>query len=213
MGQDAIPRPIANRPLLVPEVPHPGEHHRQPQPVRRRDHFIIAHRSARLNHRCNPVFRGFLQAIGKGKKASDASTVPFNGSIAFIAPTFTESTRLICPAPTLTAAPPRVDNGVGLHVLADLPGELERAPFLSVGSARSSPASPERQPMRVGGLHQISAGDRLHDRSRRRGRHSQQPDILLCASAAQRLRRVIGRGDRSMNVFAISAAVSPSMCD
>ena len=36
---------------------------------------------------------------------ADASTVPFKGSTAFIAPIFTESTRLVCPAPTLTVWP------------------------------------------------------------------------------------------------------------
>ena len=31
------------------EMSNPGEHHRQPQPVRRVKHFLIAHRAAGLN--------------------------------------------------------------------------------------------------------------------------------------------------------------------
>ncbi len=53
---------------LMPEVPHAGEHHREAQLVRRGDYVVIAHRTARLNHRGDAVLGGFLDAIGKGKK-------------------------------------------------------------------------------------------------------------------------------------------------
>ena len=38
---------------------------------------------------------------------SEAITLPGSGNTAFIAPSFTESTRLICPAPTLMVWPAR----------------------------------------------------------------------------------------------------------
>src|ERR1019366_4958372 len=44
---------------------------------------------------------------GKGKKASEAATVPFRGNWAFMAPSLHASTRLICPAPTPTVWPSR----------------------------------------------------------------------------------------------------------
>src|SRR5437588_12255395 len=44
---------------------------------------------------------------GKGKKASEAATVPRRGSTAFIAPILQESTRDIWPAPTPTDWPSR----------------------------------------------------------------------------------------------------------
>src|SRR4051812_11306023 len=36
--------------LSVPEMAHPGENHRDPQPVGRLDHGIVAHGSSRLDH-------------------------------------------------------------------------------------------------------------------------------------------------------------------
>src|SRR5947207_3629003 len=44
---------------------------------------------------------------GNGKNASEAATVPFNGSTAFCAPRRHESTRLVCPAPTPMVWPSR----------------------------------------------------------------------------------------------------------
>ena len=38
----------------VPEMPHPGKHHRQPGRIRRRDHLRIADRPARLDYRRRP---------------------------------------------------------------------------------------------------------------------------------------------------------------
>ena len=116
----------------MPEMPDAGEHHRQAQPVRGLDHFVVAHRSAGLDHRGRAMFAGSSTPSGNGKKASDPTTVPWSGSTAFIAPILTESTRLIWPAPTPTVCPAaRIDDGVRLHVLGDFPGELERGPFFA----------------------------------------------------------------------------------
>ena len=49
-----------------------------------------------------PVFAISSMPSRKGKKASEATTVPARGSTAFCAAKRAESTRLICPAPTPT---------------------------------------------------------------------------------------------------------------
>ena len=46
-----IPASHRRSEALVPEVPHARQHHRQSQLVGRVDHFLIAHRAARLNDR------------------------------------------------------------------------------------------------------------------------------------------------------------------
>jgi hypothetical protein len=91
----------------VPEVADAGEDHGDAQAVGRRHHFGIAHAPAGLNEGGGAVLDGFLDAIGEGEKASEATTVPATGSTAFMAPSLTESTRLICPAPTPTVCPAR----------------------------------------------------------------------------------------------------------
>jgi len=89
------------------EMAHPREHHGHAQPVGGRDYFRIVNRPAGLDERRGAVRDRFFDSIGKGKKASDATTVPASGSTAFMAPILTESTRLIWPAPTPTAWPAR----------------------------------------------------------------------------------------------------------
>ena len=46
-----------------------------------------------------PYFAAIAMPSANGKNASDAIAQPCNGSVARWAPHFTESTRLICPAP------------------------------------------------------------------------------------------------------------------
>ena len=98
---------IATIAFLVAEVAYAGKDHRQAQPVGGFDDFRIALRAAGLDDGGGAGFGDFFDAIGKGKKASEAATVPFSGSWAFIAPILAESTRLICPAPTPTVWPSR----------------------------------------------------------------------------------------------------------
>ena len=73
---------------------------------------------------------------GKGKKASEAATVPFSGSWAFIAPILAG----IYPAHLSGAdadglAVARIEDRVGLHVLANFPGEQQGALFFRRGRA------------------------------------------------------------------------------
>ena len=96
-----------HRAASVPEVPHAGEHHRHAQAVRRRDHLLIAHRAAGLDERCRAVLRRFLHAVREREERVRRDHRSASGSTAFIAPSFTESTRLIWPAPTPTVCPAR----------------------------------------------------------------------------------------------------------
>src|SRR6266481_1943807 len=52
-----------------------------------------------------PALAASSTPSGNGKKASEATTLPASGDCAFITASFTESTRLICPAPTPSVAP------------------------------------------------------------------------------------------------------------
>ena len=42
----------------MPEMPHPGEHHRPPRLIRRRDHLVVADRAAGLDHRSRACLGG-----------------------------------------------------------------------------------------------------------------------------------------------------------
>src|SRR5579863_8943280 len=57
-----------------------------------------------------PALAASSTPSGNGKNASDATTLPLSEDCAFITAIFTESTRLICPAPTATVAPPRANT-------------------------------------------------------------------------------------------------------
>src|SRR6266704_2822148 len=52
-----------------------------------------------------PALAASSTPSGNGKKASEATTVPTSEDCAFMTAIFTESTRLICPAPTPSVAP------------------------------------------------------------------------------------------------------------
>ena len=48
----------------MPEVPHPGEDHREAGFVRRGDHLVVANRSARLDYAGCAGFDGGVRIIG-----------------------------------------------------------------------------------------------------------------------------------------------------
>ena len=52
----------------VPEMPHPGEDHRQPGLVRRGDHLLVADRAAGLDHRGRAGLDRGQQAVGEGEE-------------------------------------------------------------------------------------------------------------------------------------------------
>ena len=51
--------------VLMAEMPHSGEHHRQPQSVRCFDGVLVAHRAARLNDRRSSCLCDFLDVVGE----------------------------------------------------------------------------------------------------------------------------------------------------
>ena len=131
----------------MPEMPHAGEHHGDAVLVGGRDHLVVAHRAAGLDHRGGAGFDRDQSPSAKGKKASEATTEPLvigsgklpalAASRAFRAAMRAESTRLIWPAPMPTVAQALgIDDGVGLHVLGDAEGE-EHVGELGRRSARA----------------------------------------------------------------------------
>ncbi|HEX2590356.1 MAG TPA: hypothetical protein VHL34_02620, partial [Rhizomicrobium sp.] len=61
---------------------HSAEHHRHAALVRRSDHFLIAHRTARLDHAGRACVHHDVEAVANGKNASLATTVPASDSFA-----------------------------------------------------------------------------------------------------------------------------------
>ena len=114
----------------VPEVADAGEHHRDAALVGGGDHFVVAHRAARLDHaRRRRRRRRRRGRRGTGRTRRDATTEPGSDRPAFsalIAAMRAESTRLIWPAPTPSVMPSRAeDDRVGLDELGHAPGEQQ----------------------------------------------------------------------------------------
>ena len=118
------------------EVPNAGKYHGDSGAIRGVDYFLVTHRPARLDDRRDPGLDGRLDAVGEGKKASEASTDPIVGdrgspaalplSAAFAAAILTLSTRLIWPAPMPTGRPVAgKDDRIRFDVFHDLVGEQQ----------------------------------------------------------------------------------------
>ena len=97
----------------------------------------------------------------KGKKASEAATQPLVLLRAFISAMRLASTRLIWPEPMPTVCVPRTrDDGVGLDVLDDLPGEQHGLPLRRGGLALRDDAQVfGGQDGLISVLYQRAAGD------------------------------------------------------
>src|ERR1700712_302553 len=115
-------------------MPHAGKDHRDACFIGRRDHFVVPHRAARLNHRSDThlgcvvdavaereeCIRGHdralhLQARMLGLDGGDAGRI----DPAHLAGTDTDGLAVF-----------RIDDGVGLDVLGDFPGEDQVVDFL-----------------------------------------------------------------------------------
>jgi hypothetical protein len=72
--------------------------------------LLVAHRPAGLDDGAHAGVEQHLQAVGKGKKASDAATDPRARSPARATASRAASTRLTCPMPTPTVAPPEASR-------------------------------------------------------------------------------------------------------
>ena len=104
------------QPCSMPEVAHAGEDHGEALVVGSGDHFLVAHRSARLDDGGGAGLGGRQQPIGErkeGVRGNDGaarqrlarSPTRCAASAAFSAAMRAESTRLIWPAPMPTVAP------------------------------------------------------------------------------------------------------------
>jgi hypothetical protein len=77
MRRPAVPpRERAALTTSMPEMPLPREHHDHPSFLRRGDDFRIAHGSSRLDDGADSGVGEEVEAVAKGKKASDAAKVP-----------------------------------------------------------------------------------------------------------------------------------------
>src|SRR5690242_14970069 len=56
---------LAFKSLLVAEMPNPGKHHRQIVFVGRGDHFLVAHRTARLDYRAHASLCCGIDAVAE----------------------------------------------------------------------------------------------------------------------------------------------------
>ena len=97
------------------EVTHAGEDHRQARLVGGGDHLLVADRAAGLDDRRRARLDRGEQAVGEGKKASEATAEPIvrgsaqpafsAASLAFQAAIRADSSRFIWPAPIPAVAP------------------------------------------------------------------------------------------------------------
>ncbi len=119
---------------------------------------------------------------GKGKNASDPTTEPWSGKHGFRRsdPDRIDAAHLPGSHPNRLPRP-SIDDGIRLHVFGDLPGEFESGPFFTrlARACVLTMAEFARQPVRIGSLSQVAAGDAFDYQARRAGMHFHQADVLL----------------------------------
>ena len=117
--------------LLVPEVADAGEDHRQPEPVGRGDHLVIADRSAGLYHRRDSSPGSFLDAIGEREESIGRKHRSLDWQDRFHRSDLYRVDAAHLPRSRTDDLPgSRINNSVRLHVLHDFPPEQQRAPFV-----------------------------------------------------------------------------------
>ena len=149
---------------LVPEVPHAGKHHRQAQPVRRRDHFRVLHRSARLNHRRRAVLRRFLHAIREREEGVRAHHRPGQRQHRLHGRDLHRIHAAHLPRADATLWPARAKTmAFDFTCFATFHANSSAVHSSSVGARFVfTYGLGAIQPVRVGRLRQKSAADRLH---------------------------------------------------
>src|ERR1700675_1697974 len=114
------------KPVLMSEVSYPSKDHSQPQPVRSLDDLLIAHRASGLDNRGSPRSGDLLDAVREGKESIGGGHRPLQRQLRLHG---AELARI--DAAHLSRADAHrlpvagVENGVRLHVLANLPREKE----------------------------------------------------------------------------------------
>ena len=194
----------------MPEVADAGEDHGDAVLVGGRDHLVVAHRTARLDHRLRARLDGRQQTVGKGKEGVRRHDAPFGqrlgeteclGRVLRLA---RGDARRIDPAHLTRADADRravsdIDDGVGLDVLGNAEGEFHVGEFrlarLALGHAFQVEIVDHGvvalllQEAAGNGFDQNAPCARIGERARR-----QQPQILLRRDDRRRL-----VGDRRRN--------------
>src|ERR1019366_4455628 len=166
---------------LMSEMSHPGEDHRQAKPVRGFDDLLIAHRTSGLDDGSRPRFGDFLDAVREGEEGIGGSHRALQGQLGL------HGAKLACidaahlsSADAYRLAIARVENGVRLHVLADLPREKQRPSFFGRRRAlRDNFQVGFGQLVQIGILDEHTSRNVFQNPVLLSGRNLDQPQILL----------------------------------
>src|SRR5207342_1507609 len=151
---------------LVPEMPDAGEHHRDVVFVGGGDDFVVAHRTPRLDDRADPGRGRGVNAVAERKEGVARHDRPRDLQTRFLGLERGDlrayhATHL-SGADADAAMVARIDDGVGLDVLGDAPGEHQ---VLEFGRSRRAPGDDLQFVARdfadVAGLHQQARTDAL----------------------------------------------------
>ena len=149
----------------MPEVAPAGERHRDPGPVSRRDHRVVADRAAGLDDGGDAGRGRGLEAVGEGEEGvrGERRSVGCPALAAALrTASSTESTRLIWPAPMPTVAPSRASTiAFELTWRTTVQAKSRSASSASLGARRVTVRSSDgSRAGRVPVLGQEAAGDR-----------------------------------------------------
>ena len=121
---------------LVAEVANAGEEHGQAEAVGGGDDFGVALRASGLNDGGGSGLGDFFDAIGEGEEGVGGGDGAFQRELGFHGADLGGIyAGHLSGADADGLAVARVDDGVGLHVFADFPGEEQGAGFFRRGSA------------------------------------------------------------------------------
>ena len=108
----------------MPEVPHTGENHREPQAIRSFDNLLVAYGSSRLNDRSRASPRDLFDPIGEREKRIRRRDRTLQWQNRFHSP----DPAGVHPAHLSRTHPhrlpvARINDRIRLHMLANLPGK------------------------------------------------------------------------------------------
>ena len=192
------------------EVPDAGEDHGQTQTVGGGNDFGIFDGAAGLNESRGAVTAASSRPSGKGKNASEATTLPSERR-AFSADFDGIDAAHLARADGDDLAGAGVDDGIRFHVLGDFPGELECLPFFGGGGAVGLDFGGTRvEAVAVFGLGEPAAGDGADDERFGRGQNLEEAEVFFRGEDGESVEGVIGRGDGFDEKFGDLLAVAAS---
>src|SRR5882757_2429328 len=110
------------------------EYHRQSEPIRRFDDVRVTHRAPWLDDGCGARFRNFFYPIRKRKERVGGRDCALSGEYGLHGADAAGIDAAHLSGADAYALPvARVNNGVGLNVLGDLPGEEQGTHFFGRG--------------------------------------------------------------------------------